>query len=415
MKILWLSNAILSPDDIGTTGTWLGAMAQRLVASGNLTLGNISTGKVSRLTRQDCGTIKQWVVPASVPSARDGLPSQKTVADILKTVNEFSPDLVHVWGTELFWGLLTARKLIEQPALLEIQGIKSAYARVFAGGLSLREQFACVGLKELIRRSTIPQGRKSFEQWTRFEREIIAGHKFISTQSAWVEAWVKVSNASALIFHTELVLRKPFYSAKKWRQQSAPVIFYSAAYPAPYKGLHDAIRALAILNGRFPNARLHIAGLHQFQGIRQNGYIAWINKMAVSLHIAEQIDWLGPLLATVIVEELQNCSVMLMPSHCETYCLAFAEALYLGVPTVSAHTGGTDWLARDNESALFYMPGDEVMCAYQLERLLTDSDLANRLSRNARAVALKRNDPAKIVANQMKIYRQVIAVGNGGR
>jgi cytochrome oxidase assembly protein ShyY1 len=49
------------------------------------------------------------------------------------------------------------------------------------------------------------------------------------------------------------------------------------------------------------------------------------------------------------------------------------------------------------------------MCAWQIQRLLTDRDLANRLSHSARAIALDRNDRAKIVANQIKTYRQVIA------
>jgi hypothetical protein len=68
-------------------------------------------------------------------------------------------------------------------------------------------------------------------------------------------------------------------------------------------------------------------------------------------------------------------------------------------------------LARDEESALFFSPGDEVMCAYQVERLLTDQSLAERISDKARAVALIRNDPKMIIANQLEIYRQVIATG----
>ena len=85
------------------------------------------------------------------------------------------------------------------------------------------------------------------------------------------------------------------------------------------------------------------------------------------------------------------------------------EALYLGVPTVSAYAGGVPALAQEEEAALYFPPGDEAMCSYQVERLLNDRDLSMRLSCNARTVARKRNDPAKIVANQLQIYRKVIA------
>lgn len=86
----------------------------------------------------------------------------------------------------------------------------------------------------------------------------------------------------------------------------------------------------------------------------------------------------------------------------------------LGVPAVASYTGGIPCLCKDEESALFFTPGDEVMCAYQLERLLTDRQLAVRLSRTARAIATERNGPEKIVSRQFEIYRQVIADGSGG-
>lgn len=407
MKTLWLSNTILSDLDSGGTGTWLGAMARSLVAAGEIELCNITMGTVKTLTRNDAGPIRQWVIPVSALS-HDGLPPAQIVDSIIKVVQEILPDLVHIWGTESSWGLLTARKLIQSRSLLEIQGLKEPCSRVFAGGLSKLEQLACIGFKEIIKRRTIPSSRRTFEKWTRFEREIIAGHKFISTQSPWVDAWVKVSNASARVFHTELPLREAFYSATLWHPQNDPVIFCSAAYPVPFKGIHDAVRTLAILRRRFPHAKLRIAGALQFRGLRQDGYIAWVKRLAATLHIAGQIDWLGPISAREIVMELQKCSVMLMPSHCETYSVALAEALYLGVPTVSAHTGGAAWLARDEESALFFSPGDEVMCAYQIERILTNQELAEKLSHNARTIALARNNSETIVKKQLEIYHQVI-------
>ena len=51
------------------------------------------------------------------------------------------------------------------------------------------------------------------------------------------------------------------------------------------------------------------------------------------------------------------------------------------------------------------------MCAYQLERVLTDKALAEDLSRHARALALVRNNPETVVNRQLEIYRQVVAAG----
>ena len=415
MRILWLSNAVLSGGDRGTTGSWLAAMAQGLVASGAVTLGNIAVGMVTTLTRQDCGAIKQWIEPVTVPPARDGLPSQKIVAEILRAVEEFSPDLIHVWGVENYLGLLTARKLLRQPALLEMQGLKWAYAKVFGGGLTAWEQAQCIGLKEILGRSTIYHGRRRFQNWGRFEEEMIAGHRFVTTQSDWIEAQTKRLNPDAQTFHMDLALRTPFVSGNRWRRTDTSSLFCSAAYPVPYKGLHVAIRAVAILKERFGNVALRIAGSLQRAGIRRDGYVHWLNQMIDQLGITENVVWLGPLTADQIVHEMHASAAMVIPTFIENCCTAMQEAMMIGIPVVASYAGGLPSLARDEKSALFFPLGDEVMCAYQTERVLTDGQLARRISRNARAVALERNNPAKIVAKQLDIYRQVIATGRAGK
>jgi len=411
MKILWLSNKILSEDDSHGTGTWLGAMAQRLTSSGQVTLGNISCGKVTQLTRQDFGSIKQWIVSESDTSSLLRLPSQTTITGILAAVDDFSPDIVHIWGTEYFWGLLTSRKMIDHITLLETQGLKFSIAKVFYGGLTLKEKFACIGLKEIIRNNTIFKMQRWYYRCGIVEKEIFATHRFITVQTPWLESQIKQFNTKGKIFHNDFILRDPFYVAQPWCFSGNVMIFTTAAYPSPFKGLHIAVRAVSILKKRFPNIMLRIAGAHQRKGLRRDGYIAWVNREIYRLGIAKNITWLGPLSASQIASELQQCSAVIIPSFIEGYCLGLAEAMQVGVPSVISFAGGTPCLARDDESALFFPPGDEAMCAYQVERLLTDRDLAIRLSRNARAVAVERNNPDKVVSKQLEIYRQVIVEG----
>jgi glycosyltransferase involved in cell wall biosynthesis len=409
MKILWISNSILTNDETGKTGTWLGAMAQRLILSQQVTLGNVTMGNVRELTSRDCQPVRQWLVPPT-PSGKNGFPPRKVVDMVTDAIKLFSPDLIHIWGVEAWWGLLAARGLIKLPVLLEMQGIKGVYSRVFAGGLTLKEQRKCYGPKELILRRSINKERRKFAAWGSFEKEIIGGCHNVTTQTPWVEAWVHVANPGCKTYKTDLMLRQQFCDAAVWSPSTKePVLFCSAAYAVPYKGLHDAIRTTALLSRRFPKIRLRIAGAHQRTGIRQDGYVRWLNNLCFDLGIASQIEWLGALSAELIVKEIQDCSVFIMPSHCETYCVALAEAMYLGCPSVIAFNGGTSWIVSDNKTGLFYPPGDEAMCCYQIERLLTDRDLGARLSHNARSVALKRNDPAKIVANQLAIYQQILS------
>lgn len=414
LKVLWLSNKIQSGQDRGSTGTWLDAMAQALVQSDQIQLANVAMGSVHQIIRQDAGAITQWIIPAnSQTQLRNGLPPVAIVADICRIVEEFTPDVVHIWGTESFWGLLSARNLIQRPTLLEMQGVKSAIARVFAAGLTWREQLACIGMKEILRGTTITQARRRFSEWVPLEREIIAGQHFITVQSPWLEAQIRAINGVCAIFHNDFALRAPFYTAQSWQPTKEPVLFSSASYPSPFKGIHVAVRALAILKQRFPTIQLHIAGALQRPGLRQEGYMTWINHEAKRLGVESNVQWLGPLSAEQIVAEMQRCAAVFLPTFIEGYCLALAEAMAVGVPTVVTYVGGAVHLGRDEESVLYFSPGDVEMAAYQVGRLLTDQKLAERMGRNARTIALERNHPERIVQHQLDIYQSVLRATSG--
>lgn len=408
MKVLWLSNRILSDRDGGDTGTWLSAMAGWLVESGEVALANIAEAGVKEITRQDCGKVHQWVVPFTARVNRDGLPPEKIVSEVVKAVDDFSPDLIHVWGTENYWGLLTARNRLKTVTLLETQGLKFAIAEVFHGGLSVREQLACVGVKEILRGSTIFQEQRRFEKWGSFEKEMISQHKYFAVQTKWVTSKVKAINGTSRTFQSDRALREPFYRTAPWQFPEKPVIFCLTAYSSPFKGLHIATRAVAKLKNRFPGIRLRIAGIQQREGIHQDGYIAWLIREIRRLGLESAVEWLGPLDASGITREMCRAGAMLIPTYIENCCTTMQEAMMVGTPVVATYTGGLPTLARDEESALFFPPGDAAMCAFQLERVLTDVELCLRLSNEAKKISLQRNDRTRIVQRQLAIYRQVL-------
>jgi glycosyltransferase involved in cell wall biosynthesis len=311
---------------------------------------------------------------------------------------------------------LISRKYISVPALLEMQGMKKAIAKHITADLTVKELFQCIWVKEILIRSIIISNQKQFAKWGRFEEEIILGHNFIDVQSEWMSANVKSINPKANRFYVDLALRKSFYSAQPWSEfeskrninGSLHNIFFSSSGSIPYKGIHIAIRSLAILKKKYPKARLRIAGNIQIQGFRQDGYMHWLNHIIKTLNLFDNIDWLGALNADQIIHELQHCGVNVVCSFVESYCLALAEPMYLGVPSVTSFTGGTSWIAKDNTHALFYTPGDEMMCAHQINRIFSESDLRYKLSFSAREAGLKRHDIKRIAQEQYEIYKNVI-------
>lgn len=406
MKILWLSTRVLSNEDNGSTGSWLYALVNAFKNSHYTGIGNITMDNVMDIQYDRFDNVEQWRIPFKAKK-RNGLPIRKYRKSIIKIIRDFNPDIIHVWGVENYWGYVTKGLTKEFPILIEIQGLKRDIATVYSGDLSSFEKLKSTGIKELLKLDTIYNRRMEYKKWGLLEAEIIKSHIFFSTHSQWAEAKVKELNPECIMFKNERLLRTEFYSSNVWKPNNSFFIYTSAGYSAPFKGLLTLIKAVEIIRRKYPQILLNIAGGFQFDGIRRDGYIHFLKKYIQKFNIESNITFVGPLNGKGIVELLRRSSVAVFPSFVESYGLAMAECMAVGIPLVVAYNGGSSYLGRDNENALFFAPGDVAMCAFQIDKILSSNDISNYLSVNARRTCLERNAPEKILNNQISIYKKV--------
>ena len=413
MKILWLSNCELTTQPTATTGSWLQAMSAALAERDDVELCNITLGRVKAITRCDCGNIKQWLIPKG--HLKKGLPQGEMLSGLVNLIEEIAPDLVHIWGVELFWGLLTARGYIKCPTLLEIQGLRSKCADVWYGGMSLSEVVDSINPREVllfkrgIVRKQLRERRKG-----RQEGEIISAHRHISVPSDWVKACIAPYCAEGTaVVQSHLPVRRAFLEAAEWNKPSTEngveLLAISSA-PIPYKGIHVVLKALSLLKKRWPNVRLTIAGDYEQhrKGWKKSGYVRHLLKQIKRLGLEQNVFLPGALSAEQLAERMQQSHAMIHASFVESYSLALAESMVIGVPNVVAWSGAMPELSTDNRDALFYSPTDYCKCAWLVGRLVEDADLAQRLSSEARSRALLRNATAAVVDHQVDTYRWVL-------
>lgn len=413
LKILWFSNITFSSGKPKATGTWLYTMAEALVREG-VELYNITQRPETKtISYVENNSVKQWILPAF--KLHDGLPSKKNIFAIKKIVDDVKPDIIHVWGIESYWGLLTARGYIKGNVLLEIQGIRETCVRVFYGGMSIKEILSTIRTKEFLKPSiSLPYQKMKFDRWSCYEREIISNHQNITTQSDWVRSWIaQFVSPKCNIYQTDLIIRNEFMNATPWQkpchQKDAPVVFTISSEAHAFKGLHDGIRSLAILRKYYPNIQLRIAGNFETNRsvIFKNGYTKYILKLINKLDLENNVCFIGALDAEHIIKEMKDADLMFQTSYVESYSLALVESMAVGLPSVVSYAGAMPELAKDNETALFYTPSNYYKLAYQAKRLIDSESLSLRLSTNARQITRERNNAAKIVANQLEIYKNV--------
>lgn len=413
-KIVWFSAAQFSDEKIKTTGTWLIAMGNALAETGDIDLYNVTYGNVKTITRKDAKNITQWIVPHK-ERVKYHRGSKELVSFIQKIDDEIKPDLIHVWGTENGFGFTVIEAKLQTKILLDIQGLLFAYVQYYYGGLSNHDLLKCTGIKEILRPKHHPYFiRKRFKKRGKYELRLIRQMKNISVQSDWVHTIIKNVTPESNVFPTGIMLRGEFHEAPAWKNRENNeeiAIFTSCSGPIPYKGMHVIFDAIGILKNKYPNIKLKIGGdikVKKKYGFIRDGYTSWLLRKASKLGIADSISWMGMMDADEMIHEMRQSSMVVIPSYVETYCLFMAESMMLGVPTIASYSGAMPQLAEHDKSALYFPTGDYWSCAMQIERVITDPELANRLSSKARNVAFVRNDQDKILGTQLDIYDKMI-------
>ncbi len=413
MKVLWLSNCVLTTQQTASTGTWLQTMSAELTNKGNVELYNITFGNVSEVTQCDCGSIGQWVVPMS--KLINGLPTKDIVDAICRIAKQVSPDLIHVWGVEFYWGLLSARGILKYPTLLEIQGLRYTCADAYYAGMSAKEILSSISWIDLIfayRR--IDRQKQSHLDWGRYEKEMLSSHEYISTQSDWVRNIIKpYCRVNANIFEAKIALRPEFLAAQPWQypETSDTVQLLSISSMAvPYKGVHMALKAVALLKDRYPSIKIKLVGdyMQQRSNLRKIGYVRFLERLIKKLGIKENVEFTGPMSAPELVCEMRKSHAVIHSSFVESYSLSLAESMAVGVPCVISYAGGMSELAENEVSGLYYSPCDYRECASQIERIITNKELALNISESSYKLARVRNCTDDVVTTQLDIYNRVL-------
>ncbi len=172
-------------------------------------------------------------------------------------------------------------------------------------------------------------------------------------------------------------------AASNWRRArygDAPLVGFVGRH-ARYKGLDVLVRAIARLEG----VQAVVAGT--------GAYTDSAKALARKLGVDDRIDFIGEVSDGGKLRLFASIDVFAFPSteKTEAFGVTLLEAMVIGSPVVASNlpTGVTDVAVAD-KTALLCTPGDEVSLARQIERLLGDKRLCDRLRSNARKHVLSR-------------------------
>jgi glycosyltransferase involved in cell wall biosynthesis len=417
MNILWITNTIFpSPSKLlgipePVVGGWMYGLANQIASTESIQLAVATTYTGNELKTFEIDGVLYYLLPCHISTGY----SKSLEPFWQKICADFQPDLVHIHGTEFAHGLACMRNYPSLSYIVSIQGLVSVYARYYYAGLSLSELLKSITFRDILRFDTLFQAKNKFVKRGGVEKEYIQRTKHIIGRTSWDYAHTKAINLSVNYHFCNETLRNSFYTSPKWSitNKTDYTIFLSQA-SYPIKGLHQVLKAVALLKKDYPQIKVRVAG-HSIintatlmDKIKLGGYGAYIKKLINQLKLHDQVQFMGSLTEEQMIAEYLNAHLFICPSCIENSPNSLGEAQLLGVPVIASYVGGHPNFINNGETGFLY-PFDEVeMLAEHIRNLFTNTPLALSLSKNGIRVAEKRHHQKINLKQMINIYQTII-------
>ncbi len=112
-----------------------------------------------------------------------------------------------------------------------------------------------------------------------------------------------------------------------------------------------------------------------------------LRLIAKELHIEDRVTFSGRVDEKGLLEQYQNCDIFVLPSVWEGLPLTLMEAAASGLPVITTDVGGITSVFVHEENALIVRPGDVKQLARNMQKVVLDKELQNKLRINARMLA----------------------------
>ena len=318
-------------------------------------------------------------------------------------VADYHPDLIHVHGTERFYGLIIGMDM-DVPVIVSIQGLISQYRKFWFAGWNYRERLRALRVRDMLRLQGPVLEYRLWRSGASRELEIIRRNQYFIGRTDWDKAWVCAANPQATYYSCDEAIRPAFFQSD-WSLENIgrhSILFTNVMNPL--KGIPLLLNAAAILRRKYPDLHLQLTG----EWYPRSGWGRVITDKIRTLGLKECVTFTGPVEADTLASLLLKANVFVSPSWMENSSNSIAEAMLIGTPCVASFTGGLTTILMGEETALMYPPGDSALLAAAVDRIFDDDALALRLTRAAKSVALRRHDTRRIVTRQLEIYQEVI-------
>ena len=320
------------------------------------------------------------------------------IEQLLESVHDFQPDLIHIWGSESELGLISC--YTDVPSILHIQGVINPYLDAyFPPNYSMHKIWIKNGFNIFNSYRYYYRWYKKLKRNALREKRILSSVDCIMGRTEWDKNLSSFLSPQASYRYCSEILRKEFYDSPKWiyHKRESKLIVVSVISNPLCKG-QDAILKTA----------LHIKEKYgedfewKIFGIGDNDIVIHEKMTEIKAHRVNVVC-MGKTDAQNICSALLSADVFCHLSYIENSPNCVCEAQILGVPVVATDVGGTRDLIKE-DGGILIPSNDAYSAAVSIIRIKNDKTLSEKLSKSSIQIATKRHSVDSIVKSVLSVY-----------
>lgn len=415
MRILWITATAGNYQSLHSCGGgyngggWISSMQNELAKRDDIKLG-IAFCRNGEPAKVEQDGVVYYPIPHHTKSKKDKILDLFKLNDatrdevlwpyyehkFIEVIEDFKPDVIHIFGSELYHGL-AARVAGNIPMVLHIQGLLSLSIYILLPpGFSRREYIMSgKGLKGKFHHL------QYLAYWKRSvyrEKAIFNAVPYVIGRTDWDRQAMAVLNPKAKYYYGGEILRDVFYEARKRQFPNVPTITTTISFPT-YKGYDVILKVAYILKNE-----LHL----NFQwNVYGNIDPEFIEKHIGLSHQDLNVNLCGVASAETLRDTLLSSTMYFHSSYIENSPNSVGEAQMVGVPVVASRVGGTDSMVEHGKTGFLYPVTDPYIAAYYIKRLIDNKEENMAIGKKAREIALVRHDKRQIVEELLDVYEQI--------
>lgn len=408
MKVLILTTA-LSGNCYNGCG-WIGACIEYLSQISDIQLGIGYLGSPINSDKQNVSffPIQVWSNRLNCLKRRVRFEFDEKIvlSEAVKVIDAFHPDIIHVFGSETPFGLISTCTNV--PVLIHLQGFQPSYYNAkYPPGVSFRNIFFSLFFHNPWYAFNFWWRDKMYHHCVKREFSVIKSGQYFCGRTEWDYAIIDVIHPQASYFYCSEFLRQPFYdNAGKWMPTVGrkKLKLISVSSPATFKGC-DVILKTA-------------RWLHEFTDIEFEWNIfgisstCWNDSFWGYLTTNHHVKACGTASAEEIVRACLESDIFIHTSYIDNSPNSICEAQLLGMPAIGSNVGGVSSIIQDGIDGLLVSANDPLMLAKKIKNLYANPQWAYSLGKQAFITAQKRHAPENIVTVLFKIYKDIVLLQN---